>query len=395
MRTINTYLRNPFPNGFNFPPGKAGGPATQLGFGVFESIFESYKSTYVQQWNLNLQRQLPGQMVAEIGYLGSRGIGLIDGGGVSYNELTPDYMAYGPALLQVVPNPFYGIITDPTSSLSQPTVEWRQLQRAYPQMANLSGSRTPYGSSKYHAMTIRVDKRFSNGLSLLFSYTAGKLMDDTSAEVNFLGPQGSGKLTTYNRRLDWAVDAADISQRMVVSYVYELPVGKGKHFLSNIPKVLDAIVGQWQVNGITSLQTGTPLFIGAAQNNTYIYSGQRANSTGGKARISADRSTDEKLARWFDTSVFTQPKPYTFGNVGRTIPDARTPGTNMTDLSLFKSFFLMKERRIKLQYRLEAFSAFNMPQWNDPGMTMGTNTYGVISGADGARQLQMALKLIW
>jgi hypothetical protein len=395
MRTVNSYLQNPFPNGYNFPLGKAGGAATQMGFGIFESIFESYKTTYVQQWNLNMQRQLPGHMVAEIGYLGSRGIGLIDGGGVSYNELTPNYMSYGPALLQVVPNPFYGIITDATSALSKPTVEWRQLQRPYPQMANLSGSRTPYGSSKYHAMTLRVDKRFSRGLSLLFSYTAGKLMDDTSAEVNFLGPQGSGKLTTYNRRLDWAVDAADVSQRMVVSYVYELPVGKGKRFLSKAPKLVEAIAGQWQINGITSLMTGTPLAIAVAQNNTYIYSGQRANSTGGKARITGDRSTDQKLAQWFDTSVFTQPGAYTFGTVGRTIPDARTPGNNMTDLSLFKSFFLTKEQRIKLQYRLEAFSAFNKPQWNDPGMGMGSNTYGVISGAGGARQLQMALKLIW
>lgn len=161
MRTVNSYLKNPFPDGFNFPLGKAGGPATQLGFGIFESIFESYKCTYVQQWNLNLQRQLPGDMVAEIGYLGSRGIGLIDGGGVAYNELRPDYLAYGAALLRVVPNPFYGIINDATSGLSKPTLEWRQLQRPYPQMANLSGSRTPYGSSKYHAMTVRVDKRFS------------------------------------------------------------------------------------------------------------------------------------------------------------------------------------------------------------------------------------------
>lgn len=182
---------------------------------------------------------------------------------------------------------------------------------------------------------------------------------------------------------------------MVISYVYELPFGKKKRFLSDASKVLDGLLGQWQVNGITTFQTGTPIFIGVAQGNTYIYSGQRPNSTGGKARIQGSRSTDEILAKWFDTSVFLQPDAYTFGTLGRTVPDARTPGGNMTDLSIFKNFFFWSERRMKLQYRLEAFSAFNMPQWNDPGMSMGTNTYGVISGAGGARQLQMALKLIW
>jgi hypothetical protein len=130
MRTINTYLRDPFPSGLNFPPGRAQGAATNLGLSIGESLFDAYKNSYVQQWNLNVQRELPGNMVAEIGYLGNRGIGLIDGdGSYQYDQLHPSYMSLGSELLKIVPNPFYGIITNPTSSLSRERVEYRQLLR--------------------------------------------------------------------------------------------------------------------------------------------------------------------------------------------------------------------------------------------------------------------------
>jgi hypothetical protein len=404
-RSISATLRNPYPFGFNFPPGRADGAATQLGLGIGESLFDAWRNPYVQQWNLNIQHEMPGNMVAEIGYLGNRGIGLVDGDGTyQYDQLDPSYMALGSELLRLVPNPFYGTITNSTSSLSRQTVEYRQLLRPYPQYNGVGSFRKPRANSIYHGMTIRVDKRFSRGFSVLAAYTVGKLIDDASSAVSFLGPIASGpelgitasKLDAYNQRLERSVSSMDVAQRAVFSYLYELPFGKGKPFFGNAPRGVSLMVTGWQVNGITTFQSGTPMIVGALSNNANVYNtGQRVNNTGQSARLTGG-STDQRLAEWFDTSVFSQPAPFTFGNTARTLPNVRVPGLNYTDLSIFKNTFFGPENRLNLQYRLEMFNAFNTPQWGRPGPQFGTGAFGVISStAVSPRNIQMALKLVW
>jgi hypothetical protein len=149
-----------------------------------------------------------------------------------------------------------------------------------------------------------------------------------------------------------------------------------------------------QFNGIATFQSGTPISVASPLNNTYIFSGQRPNSNGRSAHISGG-PTDARLAQWFDTSTFSVPADYTFGNVGRTLPDVRNPGARYADLSLFKNFGLLRNERARLQYRLKAFGATNSPVWGGPGGTLASGTYGVITSSTGERQLQMALKLIW
>src|SRR5207247_358599 len=170
MRTATTYLRNPFPNGFNLPLGSAGGPATNLGLGPGDAVFEGNTAPYVQQWNFTIQRSLPANLVVEVGYLGSHEVHLIDGDsggdpGDPIDQLPASYMKLGSDLLKIVPNPFYGVITNPTSSLSAPNVEYRQLLRPYPQYTDVGQNRRPQANSLFHAMTLRVEKRFSQGLS--------------------------------------------------------------------------------------------------------------------------------------------------------------------------------------------------------------------------------------
>jgi len=394
MRTIYATLSNPYPEGFNFPPGRAEGASTNLGLSQGECLFDNYANPYIQQWNLNVQHELPGNMVFEIGYLGNRGIRLIDGdGGRGFNQVSPSLMKLGPELIRMVPNPFFGVITNPASSLSKPTVQWVQLQKPWPHYTSIYASRKPGADSIYHAMTVRVDKRFSQGAGFLVAYTAGKLIDDASNAVTWLGPVANARLDQTNRRLERAVSSMDIAQRAVFSYVYELPFGKGKRFLAALPVAADRIVSGWQINGITTFQSGTPLILFPASNNSYV-GGQRPNNDGRKARITGG-TKDSRIARWFNTSVFSQPPAYTFGNTGRTLPDTRNPGVRGTDLSVFKNNYIGPERRLNLQYRLEMFSAFNTPQLSGPGTTVGSSSFGVISGAGGARQIQMALKLNW
>lgn len=398
MRTVYAYLRNPYPDGFNMPTGSAMGTSTNLGMGVGDSYFNAYKNPYVQQWNANLQHSLPGGILVEVGYIGNRGIGLVDGEtGTQYNQLPASSMSLGSALIDRLPNPFLGLIPYTTSSLYQPTVSRMQLLRPYPQLTGLQSYRKPIAQSSYHGMTIRADKRFSHGFSLLLAYTAAKMIDDASSAVSFIGSIAGTHLDTYNRKLEKSLSSFDVSQRAVISYVYEFPIGKGKRLLNNLPAVANLIVTGWQANGITTFQTGLPVYLSGITNNTGIgTSSQRANTTGTSANMSSvSRSTDAKLLEWFDISTFSQPAAYTFGTVGRTLPDVRNPGTNSTDLSFFKNSYFGPEQRMNLQYRIEMFSAFNHPQWSGPGNTINTGSFGVISGASGSRTIQMALKLIW
>ncbi len=394
-RTIYATLSNPYPDGFNLPPGRTLGESTFIGMDIASCLFDGWRNPYIQQWNATLQRVLPGGIVAELGYLGSHGIGLVDGdGAIRYDQLPASAMSLGAKLTSQVANPFYGIITNPLSSLSKPAIEYRRVIKLFPQYTTVQSYRKPVASSIYHAMTVRVDKRFAKGHSFLISYTAGKLIDDASQGVNYLGQIYGSKLDFYNRRLERSISSIDVPQRFVASYVFELPFGRGRRFLRDLPKSAEIFLGGWQVNGITTFASGTPVLIFPFTNNTYIFSGQRPNSTGAKARLTGG-TTAARLSRWFDTSAFTQPSDYTFGNLGRTVPDLRNPGINATDLSFFKNIAVWGEPRVNLQYRVEMFGAFNTPQWGQPGNTLQSGTFGVISSASGSRQIQMALKLIW
>jgi hypothetical protein len=171
-RTVYANLDNPFPNGYNLPVGSALSPLTLLGQSISESVFDAYVNPYIQEWNFNVQKKLPGSTVFEIAYVGNRGVHLVDGDvNINYSQLPASYMQYGAKLTQSVPNPFYGIITDPTSPLSQPTISWGTLQRPFPQYNGISSFRKPQADSIYHAMTMRVDRRFSKGMTFLVSYT--------------------------------------------------------------------------------------------------------------------------------------------------------------------------------------------------------------------------------
>ena len=397
MRTIRTYLRNPFPDGYTLPTGRALGASTNLGLDIGD-FFDAYKNPYVQQWNMSIQRAFRGDLVVEIGYLGNHSIGLVDGeAGRQYNQLPVSFQALGVSLQDQLDNPFYGKIPYTTGALAQTRVSRGQLLRPFPQYTSLQSFRKPNGYSIYHAMTIRVDKRFSRGLTLLFSYTNSKLIDDCSSAVNFLGPVAGTHLDIYNWKLERSLSSFDISQRAVISYIYELPFGRNRGMLRNLPGWLDLAVKGWQVSGITTLQRGLPLIIGGVTNNTNIFTvSQRANNNGRSAFIDqSGRSKDERMAKWFDYTVFSQPAAFTLGNLGRTLPDVRAPGTNITDLALMKNTYFGPEQRYNLQLRAEAFSAFNHFNLGGPDTSISSGNVGTITGGSGTRNIQIAVKFIW
>src|SRR5262249_55052978 len=152
--------------------------------------------------------------------------------------------------------------------------------RPFPQYTSVNAFRKPQGNSLYHSFTLGATKRFSHGLSAQISLTAGKLIDDVSQTVKLLGAAGT-EPDFYNRAAERSIAAQDISKRLVISSAYELPFGRGRHFLGGIPRYVDFAIGGWQVNGIAAFQTGLPLAIGNGQNLVNLGNpGQRPNTNG-------------------------------------------------------------------------------------------------------------------
>ena len=391
QRTINATLSNPFPQGYNLPQGVAGGPSTNLGLAIGESFFNSYRNPYSIEWNFNIQHQLPGQMTMEVGYIANRGVYLVDGdGGQIYSQLNPVYASLGNQLLVQVPNPFYGIITTPGSPLSRPTVSYNRLLRPFPQYDGVSSFRKPGADSFYNGVIARLDKRFSNGLTFLISFTGGKAMDNSAAAVNYLGATSGTRADQYNRRLEWSISPQDLSRSLVASFVYDLPFGKGRKFVNAAPRVANLLITGWQVNGILTFQTGTPIVLSGALNQTNLFTGsQRPDNNGHSAALS-----HATIAEWFNTSVFSQPQPFTIGNTSRTLPDVRNPGVASADLSLFKNNYFGKESRYNLQFRIEAFNALNHTQFGGPNTSLQAGSaFGTITSTGiPARVVQLAAK---
>ncbi len=388
-------LHNPFPDGYVFPrgatPGPFSGALTDIGGGVSDSYFNDYRNPVIQEWNTTLQQEFKG-WVFEAGYLGSKGQHLIDGesGGATLNQLPASAFALGTKLEDQLPNPFYGIITTPGSSLAQKTVTRRQLLTAFPQYTSVNAYRKPGANSNYESFTLSANKRFSKGLQAQISFTGGKLLDDASQTVSFLGAAGA-KQDYYCKKCEKSVSTQDVSRRLVANFNYELPIGRGKPFLSALPKPVDFVVGGWQMNGILTFQKGIPLQISNGGNNAKINSnGQRPNNNGQSGEKSGPIA--DRLNAYFDPSVFSQAGNYTFGNTSRTSPNLRAPGTHNLDFSMFKSFRFRE--RLATQFRVEAYNLTNSPTWASPNVNVTqVGQFGTITSASGQRTLQMALKV--
>jgi len=222
------------------------------------------------------------------------------------------------------------------------------------------------------------------------AFTGQKLIDDSSTTAVVGGTSSIQNI--YNLRGERAVSSNDVSRLLTVSYVYELPFGRRKRFGSGWNRGLDSVLGGWQVNGITSFSTGLPVVVSTQDTSGAGGAGLRPNNNGHSAK--RDGPVESRLNRYFDTSVFSQPAPFTFGNTGRTLPDVRIPGAKNFDFSLFKSFPVWE--RLSLQFRAEAFNLMNTPRFDRPNQGANGVQFGVISGtANSPRQIQLALKLIF
>jgi len=325
-------------------------------------------------------------MLLDVAYAGNAGVKLQAGS--EMDQLPDQYLELRDQLNAVVNNPFFGIFPA-TTALGARTTTRGQLLRPFPQFTGVQRIWGSQAHSTYHALQLKFRKRYRGGLQMLAAYTWSKNLDDISSVAGFLGEQNPGYTNTNNKRLDKSLSAGDVAHRLVTNFEYELPFGKGKTMLSK--GLLSHIAGNWNVNGVVNLQSGLPISISSRQNTTSSYGGgQRPNATGLKSKTEGGKK--DRIGGWFNSAAFVDAPAYTFGNVGRLLPDNRGPYFHNWDISILKN--IPVRERYRLQFRLELFNAFNMVNFSNPsGLIFGRPEFGTITSAEPARIIQFGLKL--
>jgi hypothetical protein len=373
-------LSNPYPEGFRGVPGSADGLLTQAGANL-QAFLQYSPSPWNIMWNFTIQRELPGGVLLESAYVANRGLYLSRSGegGMELNQLDPQHLSLGAALNQRVPNPFFGIVNNGVHL--SPTIARGQLLRPYPQFTDVQPLYDAGSNSIYHAWQNTFKRRFSHGFLFEGSYTWAKLIDTGDSHQN-----------TYDVAASRALAAQDVAHRLVGSFVYDVPVGSGRALNTGDSKLANAILGGWQLNGILTFQSGLPLAL-SASNTSGLFAPRTQPNNNGTSGKKTGRVQD-RLDAYFNAAVYSQPAPFTFGNLSRYLPDVRSNFIRNWDLSLFKEIRITE--KLQTQFRAEFFNAFNQVVFGGPNTSVTSNTVGVITGqANSPRQIQFGLKLLW
>jgi Carboxypeptidase regulatory-like domain/TonB dependent receptor len=363
-------LSNPFTAGFFTAP------TTGVGSGI-QTSFRDWVTPYNHQWNLNIQRTLTRDMLVEIAYIGSRSQRIWVGR--TQNAVSTDHLSLGSALNDLVPNPYYGVIT--TGPLSAEEVRRSQLLRPYPHYTDVHRIRDAVGDSIYHGMTVRVDKRLGHGLLFQAAYTVSKQINNVAE--NFFAR--AGYIDPNNLSLSRSVAEYDRPQILALSYVYQFPFGPGKRWLGR--GWAGHLLGNWQISGITNFASGIPVVISAP--GTTSLPGVAATAV--KLRSPILPEGEQTIDRWFDTMAFEVPRPFTLGRDSRTQPNLRGPGIKTFDLMLSRTQRI--KERMNVQFRAEFFNAFNTPQFGNPVGGVTDRNFGRIVDGGGGRSIQLGLRI--
>jgi hypothetical protein len=302
--------------------------------------------------------------------------------------------------VQSTPNPFF--INGQALALTGPSTTVGQLLRPYPQYASVQLAGQGSYDSIYHSFQLTVQRRFAEAGSLSIAYTNAKLISDTDSLTAWLEP-GVGTIQNNNNlRGERSVSSQDVPQRLVISYVLDLPLGKGRKYLSGADGLLDKIVGGWGVDGVTIFQRGFPLvFTNGQVNGTTLFGGgSRPNLISG-CDTNLPGIYGSRLGEWFNTACFAAPGDFQFGDDPRVDPRLRSQGIDNFDFALFKRTRFASSERLGLEFRTEFFNLFNRTQFAPPNtVCCSTNNqnFGVVTAAapgTNPRLIQFALKLLF
>jgi hypothetical protein len=387
-------MSNPFPNGLT--PALGRNPNYQkLLLGLSPSApFANTRYPYAIQWNFTIQRQLPKDLALEAGYAGSRGVHL-PLGAYQIDQLPDPYLSLGSQLRQQVANPFYGQVAYGT--LAQPTVQAGQLLLPFPEYVSATENGNTGGDSIYHSAQIKIEKRFHSGGTLLGSYTMSKLIGDVESLTTWLEKAGGFTAPfqdATNLRGERSLSSFDVRQRLTISYVLDIPMGKGRKIFPSANGFADKLLSGWGINGVSVFQKGIPVGMTATPNLTGFNTGLRPNVASGCNTV-VGGAAQSRLNQWFNTSCFTVPAAYTFGSESRTDPVLRNDGVNNFNFALFKRTPIRE--RFNLEFRAEIFNLFNRVQFGPPNnveTTAANSTFGqVTTQLNDPRLIQTAVRL--
>jgi len=375
-----------FPTGERLPTGNAAGGLQDVGFGVSAANYNR-NTPYVQQWMAGIEYSFTPNDLLDIRYVGNHGTDVL-ATGEQWNEMSAGNLALGNALYNAVPNPFYGKITSSSCGLNNPTISLEQTLLPFPEYCSVYEGEPAVGTTSYNALEVTFKHRWHSGLDLNLSYTYSKFMDDVQGNSGWAFPgSGTNNLNAYNLAADYSVDVSNIPHRFVASYVYELPVGKGKRYGANWNKGVDAVLGGWAWSGILTAESGLPISIQPAVNNVGFGFNQRPNVVAGVNPIPANQSIND----WLNPAAFSQPAAFTFGDAPRFFSNIHGPKYFDWDMGVQKWWNIRESMRV--QFRFEMFNALNHPDFFQPDTNLGDGPrFGTITSAYQARTVQFAGK---
>ena len=326
----------------------------------FREVANDFRNPMVQKWNVTVQRELGQQMAIEVGYQGNHS---------SHQLFQPD--------------------TNPCPNLGtlDSSINCNALRR-YPDIGSISGTAS-FGLGNYAALTAKLEKHLSKGLQFISSYTWGHALANTGTTLS--GSQNFQTKSNLNYNLDYSSAAWDIRQNFTTGFTWDIPFGHGKAWASNMNKVVDAIVGNWQLNGVLTLHSGQPFTV-SASGCQGVWAGCFPDLVSG-ADPNAAPSGGRRPGEWFNVGNFVRPASLTEGNLGDNTNYG--PPLRNLDFSVFKVFPFTE--RYQMQFRSEFFNIANTPQFNFPNSSFGSANFGQVTStlAGTERHIQFSLKFLF
>ena len=393
----SSFLSNPFPSGFVAPSGNTLGALTGVGSSLpLTGTLASFQRRYplVQQYSADVQQDLPWGMNFKLSYVGAHSRNILNSGNINQlpDGVMASYAGGATALNSNIANPYKTTSINgyaATGIVAQTNVSVGQSLLPFPQYGSVTVSLDD-GYSRYNALAVKVQKRMTNGLTLLSTYTWSANWDNLwsagSQVFSTYGPQD-----IYNPKAERSRALNNVPNRFTAAISYDLPIGRGKKFLGNAPWYVNELVGGWQLNDEWTLQNGIPLSIQQSNLSTGLGttgvggSYQRPNLLGDAHTACLSGRPQSRLgtasvygsigqAQYLNPAAFTPAKPYTYGNAPRMLP-CQGPGSNNSDVSINKNFKITE--RVNAQFRAEALNAFNTPQFGSPTLTYVVSANGV------------------
>ena len=433
--TPTVSLTNPFPNGLVKPSGSSLGLLAGAGTSI-NFVDETRKAPRVQQYTVDLQRELGADMAVTFSYIGARGDHLPLGGtsntAININQLDPKYLALGTAALNAqVPNPFFGNPAFAGTALGNNATTTRaQLLRPFPQFGNISMFQVSEGVNRYNAAVIELSKRVTHGWGGRFSYTYSVLKDNQIGETNFYTSAGiaetanagpvnnhnydaslpvcDGRLSRvqkygamcFDPLVDYGYGILDTPHRFIIAPIVALPFGKdhkiGKSRIGNL------FAGGWTAAAVYTWQAGFPISVSQSNSaSNLLGNGLRPNVTGASTSTTGDwpdrtASADHPTAEWLSPAAFSFAAAGTFGNAPRVITSTRTPVQTETDLSVTKNLGLSGGRQA--QIKIEVVNLFNRVQLRGNQMNTNVSNAGfgrIVSQGGFMRLTQVMFRYSW